>query len=291
MRSFRPNKTSAKMHAMNADPRYLFPLTIQLTPEDDLRDARFTRTLETLQKHGFFGVELNVVDFERYPASAYAELLAEYGLTFTMIATGLYARKNSLSLSSPDPAIRQETTARLGRIVRFAADAGAGVICGFIKGPAGMDRKDAEENIRTSLGELDGLIRECKTPLLIEATNHYEASAALSVEGAIGLFRDLGNSFIRVLPDTYHMNIEEANTIHSLLRGQGCYESIHISDNNRFFPGYGGIDFFAILSALAGMRYQGVMAIEGNWHGEPEEDIAFACEYLANATKRIRLLD
>ncbi len=275
---------------LDTTSRYAFPLAIQLGLKDDLHDPSFRHILETLQEYGFYGVELNVTDFKRYPASAYVELLAKYGLKLTMIATGAYAKKNNLSLSSPDAGVRRQTLNRLLDIVKFAAEAGCGVICGFIKGPAGMERESALANIRDSLNQLNHPVREAETPLLLEATNHYETTVAVSVPETVSLIEGLGNRFLRVLPDTYHLHIEEADTVYSLLAARGYYDSFHISDNNRFFPGYGAIDFFKIFAALKGMDYRGIMAIEGNWRGTPEEDIALTCKYLLGVSRRIALL-
>ena len=45
--------------------KYGFPLCIQLVPPDDIYgDKEFADTLELLKEKGFYGVELNITDFQ-----------------------------------------------------------------------------------------------------------------------------------------------------------------------------------------------------------------------------------
>ena len=88
-------------------------------------------------------------------------------------------------------------------------------------------------------------------------------------------------AWLRILPDTFHMNIEEQSTPGSLARFAGLYESVHISDNNRLFPGLGGIDFGGILRFLRDAAYQGGIAIEGNIRDSFEEDLRASMSLLS----------
>ena len=61
---------------------------------------------------------------------------------------------------------------------------------------------------------------------------------------------------------------------------QSLYQNLHISDNNRFFPGLGAIDFHAVLRLLQGLRYQGTITIEGRVRANWADDVSFSCDYL-----------
>lgn len=65
------------------------------------------------------------------------------------------------------------------------------------------------------------------------------------------------------------------------------YSNIHLSDNNRYYPGFGAIDFYSVLSVLKGMNYQGTMAIEGRNFYSLREDIQRSCQYLLNVADRL----
>jgi len=265
--------------------RYPFPLCIQLTPPTNLyENPDFAATLAQLQKLGFYGVELNLVDFSN--AQRLTEFLGRYGLRLTMVATGFYANRNGLSLSSTDEAVRHRTVEELAKMMRFAAGCGAGVICGFIKGGAGQDKAKATEQMLKSLAEVTALNDEIQVPIYLESTNHYEATLVNTMAEGAAFARQVQNK-IFILPDTYHMNIEEESTAYALTRHQSLYHNLHVSDNNRYFPGFGAIDFFSVCALLKGMGYQGTISIEGRVKHSLREDIAASAAYLEEVNRRI----
>lgn len=262
---------------MSSHP-YLFPLCIQLAPPTSLTDKSFLDTLSLLQRRGFYGVELNILDFSVSP-SELRQLLASYDLKFTMIASGAYAKQNGLSLCSTDESTRTATVSALDQMLSYAAELDAGVICGFIKGGPTGDKNSATEQMGRSLAELAQCGALDKAPLYLEATNHYEALLVNTLsEGAC--FAQKAEGRVYVLPDTYHMNIEESSTFGALAQHACLYRNVHISDNNRYFPGFGAIDFCAILRFLRAIGYNGTISIEGRNLGTLDEDIAASCDYL-----------
>ncbi|EEG56572.1 hypothetical protein CLOSTASPAR_01352 [[Clostridium] asparagiforme DSM 15981] len=84
-----------------------------------------------------------------------------------------------------------------------------------------------------------------------------------------------------ILPDTYHMNIEETSTTAALTTYAGHYHNLHVSDNNRYFPGIGAIDFAGIMRQLKGLGYDGTITIEGRVLKSLSEDTVFSAGYLA----------
>ncbi|MGI6160452.1 MAG: sugar phosphate isomerase/epimerase family protein [Christensenellales bacterium] len=261
-------------------PKYLFPLCIQLgndiMPETKEADA----LMGLLQRLGFYGVELNITDLS-YPAQSWSDYLARFGLKMTMIATGAYAKLHGLALGSANKAVREKTVAALRDIATYAAEVKAGVICGYLKG--GLDAcdqafTDSEEEIRQWCDEVG-------TPIYFEATNRYESSLLNQVSDVYQFVG--GNIFL--LPDTYHMNIEERNTVASLIEARGFFRNLHISDNNRYFPGFGAIDFYRIFSALKAFGYGGTVSIEGRNFYSLERDIEISAQYLENISSRLSI--
>jgi sugar phosphate isomerase/epimerase len=159
------------------------------------------------------------------------------------------------------------------QLIDFAAEFGAGIIVGFLKGGPGSDRDKATGRLRDSLRRLENHLRAKKVPLLVEATNRYESSVANSLQDAADLIEGFQNPYLRILPDTYHMNIEESSPFGALVKHASLYDSVHISDNNRYFPGLGALDFHGFLRFLREAGYQGGIAIEGNNRDGFEDDL------------------
>ena len=273
---------------MTSSP-YLYPLCIQLPAPCGDEDAAFRETLALLQARGFYGVELNLLDFSAAAAEETAALLARYGLRLTMVASGARAKRDGLSLSSADEALRRKSVQALEEMLGFAALLGAGVICGFLKGGPSGERAACAAQLERSLRELAAAGALEKAPLYLEATNHYEALLVNTLaEGAA--FAAAAGGPLHILPDTYHMNIEECSPPGALAAHAALYRNVHISDNNRYFPGFGAIDFGAVLRCLQGLGYRGTVTIEGRCRGTLAQDIAFSCDYLAQEARRAAVL-
>ena len=83
------------------------------------------------------------------------------------------------------------------------------------------------------------------------------------------------------------MNIEERSLSAALVKYRHLYDNVHISDNNRRFPGFGAIDFYQILSLLKALDYRGFISIEGNAARSLGEDVVEACRYLEAVSSRM----
>jgi len=265
------------------DLKFTFPLSIQLPPVVNIYDKSMARKLMLLQKYGFFGVELNIVDLNRTDPGKLKKHLENFGLKMTMFASGALAKKYNLSLSHENRGIRLEAVKVCREIIEYAAKLGAGVILGFIKGSVNCEREKAKNLFKESIYELAEDALKYKVSILIEATNHYESAVANTVEEAAGLIKEVNSPYFKILPDTYHMNIEERSSFGTLVKYQDFYNSLHISDNNRYFPGLGALDFITIFRFLTEIGYHGGVAIEGNIKYDWQRDLEISMNYLSSA--------
>ncbi len=68
------------------------------------------------------------------------------------------------------------------------------------------------------------------------------------------------------------LNIEEVSMPGTLEEHRNYYDNLHVSDNNRLFPGLGGIDFPSLFQYLVKKDYSGGIAIEGDVKSTFEAD-------------------
>lgn len=262
--------------------RYRYFLAIQTRlPEGYAEDAEFRRDLETLQRLGFDGVELNIRDPEAVEPARLKASLAEFGLILSMFASGLTAKTFQLSLATADEARRREAIRRTARFLEFAHEFGAGVIAGYLKGAPQENGPAARERLAASVQELAPVADRLQTPLLIEAVNRYESPVGHSLADTWDIARRAGSPSVQILPDTFHMNIEEVNMEEALRAHRSCFSSLHLSDNTRHFPGFGALDFARVIAILDGLGYQGKLAIEGNVRTSFAADVKAAMQVLA----------
>ena len=261
--------------------QYRFPLAIQTTlPENYREESVFQQQLQLLQDFGFSGVELNIANPAKADITDLQDFLGQFDLTMTMLASGLTAKTFKLSLSANNETIRKKSVTKCHEMIDFVAGTDAGIIIGFLKGGQTPDMAKARELFAQSLAEIAPYAATKQVKLLIEATNHQETAIANTVAEAVGFIEPFNNPFLRVLPDTYHMALEENSDWEVLRKYSPYFDSLHLSDDNRYFPGLGSIQFDVIIDALKSMNYQGGIAIEGNIKDSFAADIKASMEYL-----------
>jgi len=86
-------------------------------------------------------------------------------------------------------------------------------------------------------------------------------------------------SNLKMLVDTFHMNIEEKDIIESILHAKGYVSHVHFADSNRWAPGCGHINFAEILDALEEIGYEGAVSAEILPKPTPEECLKLTMEY------------
>lgn len=263
---------------------FCYPLAVQFALPDRWRDGPgFARTLDELRAAGLSGVELNVADPFPLDWPGLLALLRGHGLALFRFASGLTAKARGLSLSAADEGVRTASVAACRDMVRVLGGSGAGIIIGFLKGPVAADRDAARARFAASLAELAPDAAARGVPLVVEATNRYESSVANALDDTAALLpaADEPKPWTQILPDTFHMNIEEADMPGALERHAGRFTSVHLSENNRLFPGRGAIDFGRVIGTLRRIGWKGFLAMEGNLTQSLAADVRAAVEVIA----------
>ncbi len=249
-------------------------------PENYRADEAFQQNLRLLQTLGFSGVELNCLHPQHVDFAEVQQFLQTFDLEMTMFASGLTAKTRQLSLSSPDAAVRAGSVAFCRDMLERLTGIGAGIILGFLKGGPAPDAASARANFAASIREISPVAAERRVRILIEATNRYESAVANSLADAVALIEAEQNPYLRILPDTFHMNIEEADSWQAFTQFAGYYDSIHLSDNNRFLPGFGALKFAELATFLKRRDYRGGLALEGNLRQDFAADVQMSISYL-----------
>jgi sugar phosphate isomerase/epimerase len=117
----------------------------------------------------------------------------------------------------------------------------------------------------------------------LEPLNRYEDHMVNRLAEAAELCAAAGSRAVRVVADTYHMNIEEADPPAALRALAGHLGHVQVSDSNRFEPGAGHVDWAAHFRALADIGYTGDLAVECRLSG-PAEDVLPAAASVLRAS-------
>lgn len=99
--------------------------------------------------------------------------------------------------------------------------------------------------------------------LVFEATNHLEMGKFVNtVANHKRLIEKTGLDNIGIQIDWFHANFEELNPYEAVMDAGNLLWHLHFRDSNSLTPGYGTVDFKAVIRALKKNNYQGYCTIE-----------------------------
>jgi sugar phosphate isomerase/epimerase len=96
----------------------------------------------------------------------------------------------------------------------------------------------------------------------------------------VELMKKVNSPNMKLMPDVFHMNIEDASISGELSKYIDFISYIHLADSNRLAPGWGHIDFKDIFEKLTLLDYSGWLSIEILPKPDPFMAAKQAIEYL-----------
>jgi sugar phosphate isomerase/epimerase len=191
--------------------------------------------------------------------------LAAAGLEAAAVGTGAVAGSTGLTLLHADPDVRRQARLRLYRLIRLADEVGAPVVTiGAFRGRAAWMGEGAEGELADALRAAAELAAGYAVRLALEPVNRYEVDLVHTVDQGLDFLRRVGHNDLGLLIDTFHANIEESDPLAPYRRVMqaGRLYHVHLGDNNRLAPGWGAIDFRAIVECLRRGGYTGYLSAE-----------------------------
>jgi len=221
--------------------------------------------LETAQSLGYEYIDLSMLDSSSIDQDDLAKLIDKAQLKTYAISTGQSYINDGYSFYASDGENRRKVVERIKGHIDLAVKLGSRVIIGGIRGKI-EENNSRFEKIREagdhSLLKCAEYARSRDVTLLIEPINRYETNVVNTLAEGIELIEKLGGANLKLLPDTFHMNIEEVSISESIRKADNYIDYIHFADSNRLAPGWGHIDFKQVLDTLVSINYQGAIGIE-----------------------------
>jgi sugar phosphate isomerase/epimerase len=241
------------------------------TPESPFwgRRRSFDKTLELMSTCGYDGVEF-LPDSLEVDLDSIAKKTREIGLETICFASGFIKTKYGLSISDSRDSTRRLARKKLNLCIDFASRLEADFVSiGLIRGKTNEEPNEAGMfNIIHSLQECGRYAQDRGVYLLIEPENRYETSYIHTVQEAIDTLRDVDHEYVKLMIDTYHMNIEEPNIENAVRAASEHLLHVHLADSNRRGPGMGHFEFEPFIKCLKDVGYNSFLGLEV----EPEPD-------------------
>jgi D-psicose/D-tagatose/L-ribulose 3-epimerase len=227
----------------------------------------FKYYIEKAAKLGFDILEIAAHQITTYSDKQIEEIRSAAKANNVLLTAGIgpTADKN---LSSADPAIRERGkkffTETLTQIARLEVRAIGGALHSYW--PADytkpVDKMGDWQRGADGVREISKVAEELGITLNIEVLNRFENFVLNTAEEGVAFVRQVGRPNVKVMLDTFHMNIEE-DSIGGAIRTAGpLLGHLHTGECNRRVPGQGRMPWREIGEALRGIGYQGNVVME-----------------------------
>ena len=230
---------------------------------------------------GYDGIELALKNAGEIDRSLLQSLLDKTGLEVSCISTGQVFAETGLMFTDSNAEKRKEVVRIFKEFIDLASDFGQLVNIGRVRGRIEEDGVDAAEHrFIEIIHELCDYAAAKGVQLILEPVNRYEINFINSVEEGVELMKKVERQNLKLMPDVFHMNIEDVKIGEELSRNIDHVAYIHMADSNRLAPGWGHTDFKDIFNHLKMAKYDGWLSIEILPKPEPYLAAKQAIEYL-----------
>jgi sugar phosphate isomerase/epimerase len=229
--------------------------------------SEFEGDLDSMKRAGYDAVELQTADPAEFDEPRVQRALDRVGYVLCAFQTGATYATRGNCLSSPDEAVRRRTVTLLKSFVDLAARWQSVIVFGSLQGRL-RDEPDetlAKERIRAGIEEVGRYATQRGAVLAFEPVCHEEVGFHNTIAEVAELVRGLKLPGVRMMIDTFHMNIEEKDLL-------GCFSGVgdllahvHLSETNRDVLGSGHWPTAGFCQALVDLDYQGCLSV-GVYH-------------------------
>ena len=252
-------------------------VTIALVPQIKTGPWIFWQDLEASMAQaarlGFDAVELFTASAGALDPDLLASLLEKHALQLAAVGTGAGKVIGGLTLTDPNPAVRQKALSFISDMIAFGARFGAPAIIGSMQGNvvAGVEREQAMAWLAEGLTMLGRHAGARGVALIYEPLNRYETNLINNLASGAAFIQSLDTANVKLLADLFHMNIEEDSLPGSIRQAGAAIGHVHFADSNRRPMGLGHTAVPAIARALSDIGYQGYLSAEAFPWPNPEE--------------------
>ncbi len=262
-------------------------LSVAVAAEDAASSAfvvwrGFENSIRKASRYGYQGVELALKNAGEIDPNKLQRWLTQSGLEVSCISTGQVFSDLGLYFTHPDRRIREEAVRVFQGLIGLAKDFGKLVNVGRVRGfvGAGQTREEARRLFIETTERICETAAQNGVTVIIEPVNRYEINFINSLDEGAGIISKIRSQSVGLMPDLFHMNVEDDRIGKSIIRNAQYIKYIHLADSNRLAPGRGHIDFKEVFDALRQIRFDGWAAIEILPEPDPDQAARQAAEYI-----------
>jgi len=249
----------------------------------------FIDSAKRVSSIGFDAVELAAFAFYDMPKSEMDKLKAakdEIGIDFSYSVS----LPLEFDISSPDAQIRKDGVKYVKQLLENIHYMGGKSLGGIIYGSWHgilVDSKAAHwDRSAECVKEISKMAEDYGITYCIETVNRFENFLINDHHEAIRFAKQVDSPNVKILLDTFHMNIEEDSMEQAIIDTGDLLGYFHVGENNRRPPGTGEfINWDKVFATLSKIGYKGWIVMEPfvRRGGQIEKDIGIYRDVMPNA--------
>jgi D-psicose/D-tagatose/L-ribulose 3-epimerase len=229
--------------------------------------ADYKYYIEKVARLGFDILEIAATPIASYSEKEMADLkacAADHGITLTA-GHGPTPEQN---LASPDPRVSAAARAFFTDLLRRLGKMDIHLIGGALYSYWPVDYSKPIDKpgdwARSVAGvrEVAKVAEDCGVDYCLEVLNRFENHMLNTAEEGVSFVEEVGSPSVKVMLDTFHMNIEEDSIGGAIRKAGARLGHLHTGECNRKVPGKGRIPWGEVGGALRDIGYKGSVVME-----------------------------
>lgn len=242
--------------------------------------ADYTQYVKKAEKLGFDILEIGASPLPDY-SQEQIRLLRQCAKDSGVTLTAGYGPTFEHNMGSSDPAIREKASEWFKRLFEVMGQLEISKIGGALYSYWPVDfskpvhKEDDWKYSVEGMKKLSELAKPYQITLNLEVLNRFENPILNTAEEGVQFVTEVDRDNVKVMLDTFHMNIEETSISAAIRTAGNLLGHFHTGECNRMVPGQGRMPWREIAEALHEIQYDGSVVMEPfvRRGGQIEKDI------------------
>jgi D-psicose/D-tagatose/L-ribulose 3-epimerase len=231
--------------------------------------ADYQRYIDKAAALGFDILEIQCAAlYDRYVTDAQLAELRDYAKEKGVLLTAGYGPGKDQNLSSADESVVKnakaffKTTLEKLKFMNIKILGGGLYSYWPVDYSKPIDKPNDWKRAVKNIGEIAKIAADCDVTLGMEVLNRFEGYLLNTCEEAVKFVNEVNHPKVKIMLDTFHMNIEEDNLAGAIRLAGDKLGHLHLGEGNRKVPGKGSLPWNEIGLALRDINYQGAAVME-----------------------------
>lgn len=230
-------------------------------------DGDYIRYIKKVAKLGFDILEIAAHQIVRYSDRELKDFLSCARDSGIVLTAGIGPTEDK-NLSSPDESVRKAGRAffkeTLTQISKLDVHTIGGALYSYwpIDYTKPVDKEGDRARGIVEMRDMADFAADLGINLCLEVLNRFENHILNTAEEGIAYVREIDKSNVKVMLDTFHMNIEEDSIAGAIRSTASLLGHFHTGECNRKVPGKGRMPWREIGEALRDISYDGAVVME-----------------------------